>query len=63
LSNAIGKKREQTKTLPSKERIQMPLLQYGTAILLELPMWVPDMRSLPEGEQMGYDQWAHMDMS
>jgi len=29
-----------------KESVQMPLLPKGTAVLLELPLWFPDLRFL-----------------
>ena len=41
----------------------MPLLPEGTAVLLELPLWVPDLRPLPAGEQMGHDERSDLDLS
>jgi hypothetical protein len=40
----------------------MPLLPEGTIILLELPLWFPDLRPLSRGKQMGHDKWPDMDM-
>jgi len=46
LSYAVETKREQTAPPPSKEGVQVPLLRNGTAILLELSLWISDMRRL-----------------
>lgn len=41
----------------------MPLLQEGAAVLLELPLWLSDLRGLFQREQVGDEQRADLDLS